>query len=297
MKNILKILSLLLVIALFAVSVTALAVDTVITLDGFTFSVNENNEAVIHEYDNREEDVVVPEKLLDANVIAIDDYAFFGNTEITSVSFENAAHLTNIGADAFYGCTGLKTVTIPDNIAQLGFGAFQDCTSLESVTLGSGLTKIGEQAFCGCTALRELRIPETVTTLASNSFTNCRSLEKLIIPDSVTTIADNALNGCDSLAVYCSEASKAHEFAVSKGAKIVLTDYNLGDVDLDGQVNINDVTLMQLNDVGLLGDFNDTQRVTADINGDGNNTIRDATLVQMYLASYSVPYKVNQSII
>ena len=66
MKNTLKILSLLLVIALFAVSVTALAVDTVITLDGFTFSVNENNEAVIHEYDNREEDVVVPEKLLDA---------------------------------------------------------------------------------------------------------------------------------------------------------------------------------------------------------------------------------------
>ena len=68
-------------------------------------------------------------------------------------------------------------------------------------------------------------------------------------------------------------------------------------MDLDGQVNINDVTLMQLNDVGLLGDFNDTQRVTADINGDGKNTIRDATLVQMYLASYSVPYKVNQSII
>ena len=57
---------------------------------------------------------------------------------------------------AFYGCTTLQSVTIPDSVKSIGYSAFSDCSGLQSVTIGTGVTSIGNYAFSGCTALSTL---------------------------------------------------------------------------------------------------------------------------------------------
>lgn len=38
-----------------------------------------------------------------------------------------------MGGDAFYGCTSLASITIPDSVTSIGYGAFYDCTSLANI--------------------------------------------------------------------------------------------------------------------------------------------------------------------
>ena len=66
-----------------------------------------------------------------------------------------------------------------------------------------------------------------------------------------------------------------------------LTGYEIGDVNLDGQININDVTAIQRHLVELEW-LSDEQLAMADTNGDEVINISDATHLQMYLAEYDV---------
>jgi hypothetical protein len=60
--------------------------------------------------------------------------------------------VTSIGDLAFYGCTGLTSVTIPDSVTRIGNLAFHT-SSLTSVTIPGSVISIGNYAFYGCTDL------------------------------------------------------------------------------------------------------------------------------------------------
>ena len=78
-------------------------------------------------------------------VIGIGYKAFYGCSRLTSVTIPNS--VTEIGDNAFYDCSRLTSVTIPNSVTEIGDNAFYDCLDLTSVTIGSGVMSIGKYAF------------------------------------------------------------------------------------------------------------------------------------------------------
>ena len=70
--------------------------------------------------------------------------------------------VTSIGYNAFYGCSGLTSVTIPGSVKNIEACAFMGCTCLTNVTIADGLLEIEASAFDGCSALKNINIPDSV---------------------------------------------------------------------------------------------------------------------------------------
>ena len=64
--------------------------------------------------------------------------------------------VTAIGDYAFFGCSGLTSVTIPKSVTIIGNRAFYNCTGLTSVTIPNSVTAIGDFAFYGCSGLMDV---------------------------------------------------------------------------------------------------------------------------------------------
>ena len=163
---------------------------------------------------------------------------FQNNTQITS--FDEISYftgLTSIASQAFNGCTGLTSITIPENITSIGMGAFKDCTGLtkaefasiedlcsmvfedyganplvnahhlyingEEITelvIPNSVTTIGTFAFRGCSSLTSATIPNNVTEIGDGIFSDCTALASVSLPENLTKISVGMFYGCKNLA-------------------------------------------------------------------------------------------------
>ncbi|MGN0677904.1 MAG: leucine-rich repeat protein [Ruminococcus sp.] len=156
-------------------------------------------------------------------------------TEVTIPSEIDGLPVTTIGGLAFYDCSELKSISIPETITEIGYVAFRNCSGLTELTIPDSVTKIEEEAFLGCSGLTKITvgknnpnyadvdgilfnkdfseiilypakkentsyiIPDSVTNIREYTFDSCKNLTSITIPDSVTSIKAGAFQNCSGL--------------------------------------------------------------------------------------------------
>ncbi len=84
------------------------------------------------------------------------DGAFMNSASLTSVEFSENGSLTEISPYAFYGCTALENVELPEGISSIAEHAFAECPDLSAITLPTSLSVIKDLAFEHCNALSSI---------------------------------------------------------------------------------------------------------------------------------------------
>ena len=112
--------------------------------------------------------------------------------------YKNAI-VSSIGEQAFYYCSGITNIEIPQSISTISNGAFAGCSSLTSIELPDQLSSLGSAAFQNCSNITSIVIPETITALPTNIFLNCSNLAYVTLHEKITAINDYAFKGCRNL--------------------------------------------------------------------------------------------------
>ena len=158
--------------------------------------------------------LTIPSNLGGFTVVGIGDYAFWDCSGLTSVTIPNS--VTSIGDNAFSGCRMVREATVPGWECDMPFGsvtnlvisegttnvvngAFSGCSGLVRVTIPDGVTSIGDDAFYGCNGLTSVVIPASVTSIGDSAFYGCSNLTSVTIPSSVTNIGSSAFSACNAL--------------------------------------------------------------------------------------------------
>lgn len=88
-----------------------------------------------------------------------------------AVKVDMGTAATSIGDNAFYNCSGLMTIMIPDSMTSIGKSAFEKCSGLTAVTIPDSVTSIGDWVFSNCAALSSITSLRTLApTVADHTF-------------------------------------------------------------------------------------------------------------------------------
>jgi hypothetical protein len=138
---------------------------------------------------------------IDCDVVGITDYAFYNCTNLKSITLPES--IVSIGEYAFRK-SGLTEVVIPDNVKSIGASAFTECSGLVSVSLPRNLSLIRMNTFWNCTGLQSVTFPEDLETIGTFAFAKCTSLKKVDLPATLTILEYGAFKFCENLMdIYC----------------------------------------------------------------------------------------------
>ena len=119
-------------------------------------------------------DIVVPATVTNGDneyaVTTIDNTAFKGNKNITSVAISNG--VTTLEKSTFTGCSNMTLITIPGSVAIIPNGKCMSCSNLVMVNILDGVESIVDAAFWNCD-LTELVLPKSLKTVGANAFKGC----------------------------------------------------------------------------------------------------------------------------
>ena len=123
----------------------------------------------------------------------IDSYAFYGCTRMETICIPDS--VMQIGSSAFTNCRNLKTVKLPAALKILQSDTFYNDENLTSVTLNPELEEIRDEAFFNCKKLMSLSLSEKINYIAAKAFYGCRALMSATVDEnSIASFIDRILS-------------------------------------------------------------------------------------------------------
>ena len=122
---------------------------------------------------------------IEMNVMNVNQCSFYGNEYIQALYISNNG---TIGDYAFYGCSSVPEVIIPNSVTSLGASSFENCSALGSVQIGKGISSLQASVFSGCSSLVSISIPDNINSIGDYVFQGCSSLKKVVMEDGVSEL-------------------------------------------------------------------------------------------------------------
>ena len=173
------------------------------------------------------DDPFITRVVVGAGITHIGSYAFSDNTKLEAADIAQQSVLT-IGRNAFDGCTALGNVTLPPRLTTIEYRAFYNCTSMTDLVIPDSVSYVGMNAFSGCKGLKNITIPvvnvnydnngyqqngafyntyvETCTLTGNGAMSGSEyspfqftSIQKLIVSDNITSLYAYLASNCKSL--------------------------------------------------------------------------------------------------
>jgi len=193
----------------------------------------------------------------------ISDSAFYRCSNMAQLILPEK--LTSIGNYAFAYCYGLSDIELPKSVTSIGNGAFAACTKFTTMTLPDNISTLGDYVFDYCTNLTSIHLPEQLTAIPAYMFRYCKNLQSLYIPANVQTVGEGAFFSCSGLTKI-----KKH---------VLLPDTNIPNVDdLQYYYTLSDEweTFSAPNPI----DFSQAQHLTAYAVGDYSDGVTYLTRIE-----------------
>ena len=196
-------------------STSASAYD--VKIDGLYYNLNSEGktaEVTVNWNDRYSGEVVIPSSITvegkEYTVKSIGNEAFYECTGLTSVDIPNS--VTSIGKSAFFSCSGLTSITIPNSVTSIGWRVFSGCSSLEDIIIVNNMFVYLPETYSG-----HYSIPENISQIIGGAFYNCKGLTSVTIPNSVTSIGDYTFYNCSGLtSVTIPNSVKSIEYGAFK---------------------------------------------------------------------------------
>ena len=144
---------------------------------------------------------------MEINKVDIKENAFFACTSLRSIEIPNSVKI--IGKWAFMGCTALNSIKFSSSVSSIHEVAFLNCRNIASIIVDEGnlvydsrnncnavMEKSTNTLVLGC---KNTKIPETVKIIGISAFEGCEGLKEIEIPNSVVAIEKYAFSGCEGI--------------------------------------------------------------------------------------------------
>lgn len=144
-------------------------------------------------------DIIIPEKVCyednEYTVTGIYSQAFYRCSEITSVQLPNT--IIRLYGSCFNGCSGLTQLLIPESVLYISNAAFSRCSNIKVLNIPNGIQRLEGGVFYGCSSLKKLVLPgiKSVSQVgAAGNFDGCKQLEDIIFLQEDVYIDDTSLD-------------------------------------------------------------------------------------------------------
>jgi hypothetical protein len=148
---------------------------------------------VITRYNGSEKEVRIPSTIQGLLVKEIGNSSFYGNNTATSIIIPEGVTIIRKKAFGNNYWTGdyssrIQSITLPSTLVIIEEGAFYCCSKLTSIVIPENVIEIGKLAFESCYSLYSVSLPSTLQKIEDEAFKDCEKLTYITIPDTVINI-------------------------------------------------------------------------------------------------------------